>query len=247
MGQPVALLGRGGLGKSTALQHYLAELAATDGDEAGSAWVLLLDAAQLASCLRPSSSQGATGGDGSNLTLLRGALSLGAFVEPDTELFRVADPRFVVIEAAVPALDARRIAIGDRATVITSSGTELEASVSSVTPTVDAQTRSATVTLALEPDQSLPAPGEFVQARIVTRSAAANGFVIPDDAVQTVDGRTVVFLRSGEELRVAPVVVAARGGGRASILSGINAGDRIATDNAFLLKAELNKGAEEDE
>lgn len=80
MGEPVALLGRGGLGKSTALQHYLAELAAADGDEADSASVLLLDAAQLASCLTPSSSQGATGGDGSNLTLLRGALSLGAFV-----------------------------------------------------------------------------------------------------------------------------------------------------------------------
>ena len=173
--------------------------------------------------------------------------ALGAYVDPDTELFRVADPRFVVIEAAVPALDARRIAIGDRAQISTASGAELRAVVSSTTPTVDAQTRSATVTLALDPDQQLPAPGEFVQARIATRSAAANGFVIPDDAVQTVDGRTVVFLRDGDELRVTPVVVAARGGGRASILSGLKTGDVIAAQNAFLLKAELNKGAEEDE
>lgn len=174
--------------------------------------------------------------------------ALGAYVEPDTELFRVADPRFVVIEAAVPAVDARRIAIGDRAEITMGSGAKLRAAVSSVTPTVDAQTRSATVTLLLDPDQQqLPAPGEFVQARITTGSAAASGFVIPDDAVQTVDGHTIVFLRQGDELRVTPVVVAARGGGRASILSGIKAGDRIATDNAFLLKAELGKGAEEDE
>lgn len=173
--------------------------------------------------------------------------ALGAYVEPDTELFRVADPRFIVIEAAVPALDARRITIGDRAAITTGSGAELRAAVTSVTPTVDAQTRSATVTLMLEPDQQLPSPGEFVQARVTTRSTAASGFVIPDDAVQTVEGRTVVFVRQGDEFRVTPVVVAARGGGRASVLSGIKAGDRIATENAFLLKAELGKGAEEDE
>jgi cobalt-zinc-cadmium efflux system membrane fusion protein len=173
--------------------------------------------------------------------------ALGAYVEPDTELFRVADVRFVVIEAAVPALDARRIAIGDRAEISTSSGTSLRAVVSSVTPTVDTQTRSATITLSLDPDQQLPAPGEFVQARIATRSVAASGFIVPDDAVQTVDGRTVVFVRRGDELRVTPVVVAARGGGRASVLSGIQAGDRIATKNAFLLKAELEKSAEEEE
>jgi cobalt-zinc-cadmium efflux system membrane fusion protein len=179
------------------------------------------------------------------ITAMRAAL--GAYVEPDTELFRVADPRYVVIEAAVPALDARRIGVGDAATITTGSGVRLRAVVSSVTPTLDAQTRSATVTLALDPDQQLPAPGEFVQARISTRSAAASGFVIPDDAVQTVGGRTVVFVRNGDELRVTPVVVATRGGGRASILSGLKAGDTIATQNAFLLKAELNKGAEEDE
>jgi cobalt-zinc-cadmium efflux system membrane fusion protein len=173
--------------------------------------------------------------------------ALGAYVEPETELFRVADPRFVVIEAAVPVLDARRIAVGDRAEIGTSSGTPLRAVVSSMTPTVDARTRSTTVTLTLDPDQQLPAPGEFVQARIATRSAAASGFVVPDDAVQTVDGRTVVFVRRGDELHVTPVVVAARGGGRASILSGIQAGDRIAAQNAFLLKAELEKSAEEEE
>ena len=145
------------------------------------------------------------------ITVARAAL--GAYVEPDTELFRVADPRFVVIEAAVPRSTRAGSRSATRAEITTGSGASCAPSCRSVTPTVNAQTRSATVTLSLAPDQRLPAPGEFVQARIATRSADANGFVVPDEAVQTVDGRNVVFVRSDDEFRVTPVVVAARSGG----------------------------------
>jgi cobalt-zinc-cadmium efflux system membrane fusion protein len=172
---------------------------------------------------------------------------LGAYVEPDAELFRVADPRFVLIEASVRADDARRISPGDRAKVATAVGVDLAATVVSVTPTLDEQTRSATVTLSLEAGQPAPAPGEFVQARIATRAGTATAFVVPDDAVQSIGGRNVVFVRSDQEFRAVTVTVATRSGGRASIVSGLHAGDVIATRNAFLLKAELGKGAEEDD
>ena len=174
-------------------------------------------------------------------------VALGAYVEPGTELFRVADPRFVVIEAAVPAGDARRINVGDRAAVTTAAGTNLSAVVASVTPTLNEQTRAATVTLSLSSEQGAPTPGEIVRARIVVGAGGNSGFVVPDEAVQTLGGRDIVFVRDGTSFRAAPVVVAARSGGRASIASGLRASDVIATKNAFLLKAEVGKGAEEDE
>jgi len=174
-------------------------------------------------------------------------VALGAYVEPGMELFRVADPRFVLIEAAVPAADAKRVNIGDVAKVTTASGTSLDAVVNSVTPTLDAQTRSATVTLSLTSAQPPPAPGEFVQVRIETQANDANGLIVPDGAVQSIGGRDVVFVRTEGKFRLAPVVVGARSGGRASILSGLKPGDVIAAQNAFLLKAELGKGAEEDQ
>lgn len=172
---------------------------------------------------------------------------LGAFVEPDVELFRVADPRFVVVEAAVRAADAKRIAVGDRAKVSTAGGADLDAEVVSLTPTLDTQTRSATVTLSLMANQTAPAPGEFVQVRITTGMGSSAAVVVPEEAVQNIGGRDAVFVRTGQEFRVAPVTVAARSGGRASIVSGLKANDVIATRNAFLLKAELGKGAEEEE
>lgn len=174
-------------------------------------------------------------------------IALGAFVQPEVELYRVADPRFVAIEASVPAADAARIAKGDAATVTTAAGENLAATVQSVTPTVSEATRAATVVLTLKTERSAPTPGEFLQAHITPGFGAAAGFVVPDEAVQTINGRDVVFLRTEQGFQTLPVTVGSRSAGRILILSGLRTGQIIATRNAFLLKAELNKSTEEDE
>ncbi len=172
---------------------------------------------------------------------------LGAHVEPATELFRIADPRYVLIEASVPVPDAGRIAANDSARITTTAGASLNGAVMSVTPTLDQQTRSATVTLSIAPGQSPPAPGEYVQVLITTKAAAASGFLVDDEAVQSVGGKAGVFVRTAAGFKFSPVVVSARSGGRAWIQSGLEAGDVVAGKNAFLLKAEMSKGVEDEE
>ena len=72
-------------------------------------------------------------------------------------------------------------------------------------------------------------------------------------AVILIDARKGVLVQTKRHsficslLGVRHVVVASRGAGRASIISGLKAGETIATRNTFLLKAELGKGAEEEE
>jgi cobalt-zinc-cadmium efflux system membrane fusion protein len=173
--------------------------------------------------------------------------ALGSFVQPETELFRVADPNFIQIEASVTSMDAQRIAIGDTAKIATPSGANLAATVRSVASTVNAQTRAATVVLALTGNRDPLSPGEIVQATITPKIAGPAGVVVPEDAVQNVGGRSVVFVRTATGFRVQPIVVGARSAGRVSILSGVTRGQTIATTNAFFLKAELNKGAGEGE
>jgi membrane fusion protein, heavy metal efflux system len=188
---------------------------------------------------------------------------LGSFVQADTVLFRIADPIHIQIEASVTAADAARITAGDPAVVESRSHTSIRAVVRSVTAAINEQTRSATVVLSLadplktsksdgpdagkNPLEGLPATGEFVQVVIAPRAASPAGFVIPEEAVQRIDGRDVVFARTQTGFRVQPVVVGSRSGGRSLVLSGLAAGEKIATRNAFFLKAELGKGAEEDE
>src|SRR6185503_379849 len=165
--------------------------------------------------------------------------ALGTFVQPETELFRIADPNFIQIEAAVTVMDAQRITIGDMARVATPSGDTLEARVRSISPTLNEQTRAATVVLSLLGRARPLSPGEIVQVAITPKNTAEAGVVVPEDAVQNVDGRNVVFVKIPGGFKVRPVVLGTRAGGRISLTSGVNAGETIATANAFLLKAEF--------
>lgn len=171
---------------------------------------------------------------------------LGAFVQPETELFRVTDPTRIQVEASVAAADIERIQPGGRADVMTRDGRTLGARVVSVTPGVNAQTRQATAVLAVLGGETL-APGQMVRTEIFAVMAdAASGVTVPQNAVQTVGGREVVFVRTDKGFRMQPVTVVRRSAGRVQLSSGVAAGVSIATDNAFLLKAELGKNETED-
>jgi membrane fusion protein, heavy metal efflux system len=172
--------------------------------------------------------------------------TLGMFVAPETELFRVSDPNFIDIDAAVSPSDAQRVAIGDPARIVTRSGETVRAVVAAVTPTANEQTRAATVVLDPLPNQPPLTPGDVVTVEISPKGSARTGFVVAEEAVQRVNEQDVVFVRTAEGFRTRPVVVGTRNAGRAEIVMGLNEADVIATSNAFLLKAELMKGTGEE-
>lgn len=167
---------------------------------------------------------------------------LGAYVQPQAELFRVAGAGAVQVEASVTAGDMSRISTGDKATVLTASGEPVQAVVHSVTPTVSGTSRAATVLLTpASPARNLVI-GDGVQARLHVRSNG-EGLHVPEDAVQNIEGRDILFVRTKEGFRVQAVLVGTRSGGIAQIVSGVNAGDSVATRNAFLIKADMIKSA----
>jgi len=174
------------------------------------------------------------------------AASLGAFVQPETELFRISDPAKIQVDAAVTANDARRIQPGDQAVIETNTGEIRTAVVRAVTPGVSEETRSATVVLTLTGGSGDLQPGQLVRARITSRMSTSAGVVVPEEAVQNIEGRDAVFVRTKTGFRVQPVSVGQRSGGRVVIARGLRGGEVLAVKNAFLLKAELGKSAEED-
>ena len=174
------------------------------------------------------------------------AAALGAFVRTETELFRVSDPRLIQVEAQLTARDAARIHPGDAASLLLPNGGTARATVRSVAPALDPLSRTQSVVLTV-PEELALAPGETLQVRITPRTATADTIVVPEEAVQTVDGRDSVFLQTDSGFAVRHVAVGSRSTGQSSIVSGLQAGQRIATRNAFLLKAELGKGAEDEE
>lgn len=194
-------------------------------------------------------------GDGRHLavrSLIGGRITkvdaeFGAYVSAGAELFEVANPRSVQIEAAVSAADALRIRPGDAAVIELPDGATLAATVRSTTPSLDAQSRTATIVLSPAGVPAGLAQGQGVRVRITPRGSVTNGrIVLPEAAVQSVEGRDVVFVRSGEGFQATPITVGSRGGGRVEILSGLKSGTVVVTAGAFALKSQLG-AAEADE
>jgi membrane fusion protein, heavy metal efflux system len=174
--------------------------------------------------------------------------NLGQFVAAETELFRVADPRRLQITANVPPADAARVQAGDRVELTTSDGRTIEGRVRSATGVVDAQSRTATVVVTPTAGTSTLVPGQLVQARIAASGGATKGGVmVPQDAVQTLGDRTVVFVRTRQGFKAQPIRIGSRSGGMVAVADGLAAGTPIATINAFLIKAELEKNEGGDE
>jgi cobalt-zinc-cadmium efflux system membrane fusion protein len=178
-------------------------------------------------------------------TVVAASAKLGAFVQSETELFQVANADQLQVAASISAEDVGRIAAGDRATLETVDGQSIDATVRSFSPVLDPTTRVASAILDAKSD-ALRA-GQTLRARIMPQKTSnAVGLTVPDEAIQTIEGRDVVLLRTDKGFVARPVLVGRRGTGRSEVLKGLAPGQQIATRNAFVLKAEAGKGAEEE-
>ena len=173
---------------------------------------------------------------------------LGAFVSPETELFRIANPSAIQIEAALPIVDAERVRPGDHARVEIAGGWII-ARVRAITPAASLESRAATVVLEPLAGAGSLRPGQFVRVAITAQASGGgtNFIVVPDEAVQSIAGRDSVFVRTRDGFVARSVSVASRNAGRAQIASGLKPGEVIAGRNAFLVKAQLEKSAGEEE
>lgn len=107
-----------------------------------------------------------------------------------------------------------------------------------IAPLLDEATRTTLVRVLLDnPDRKLKA-GLFAAGLVQLRKQDA-GVVIPRDAVQLIDGETVVFVPHGAGFE-PKVVKTGRSDGKAiEIVSGLNSGEEYVVDGAFELKSVL--------
>lgn len=165
---------------------------------------------------------------------------LGAYVLAGAELFQVANPDRIQIEASVPSVDAQKIRPGDPAVIELPNGGTVDAVVRSATPSLDPESRTATLVLAPSATPPGLTQGQAVRARITPRGASTGGrIVLPEEAVQSVEGRDVVFVHVEGGFQAVPVTVGSRSGGRIEILEGLKPGLNVVTEGAFVLKSQL--------
>ncbi len=89
-------------------------------------------------------------------------------------------------------------------------------------------------------------PGSFVTAAIAIERARRCRWSSPATAVQTVEGRKVVFVRTKDGFEKRDVVLGQTRRSERRDRLGPDAGETIAATNTFSLKAELSKPGDED-
>lgn len=167
---------------------------------------------------------------------------LGQTVAPDAELFRVANLGRVAINLSLTPADAGRIAVG-MPIQVRSGERSATARIRFVSPVLDQATRLVPAVALLDNGAGLWRPGESVTATVQV-GASTGAVSVPDGAVQTVEGRTNVFVRTKDGFRAVPVTVNSRGNGVATV-SGLSGREQLAGEGSFTLKAELAKGEAE--
>ncbi|AWG45848.1 MULTISPECIES: efflux RND transporter periplasmic adaptor subunit [Massilia] len=168
--------------------------------------------------------------------------ALGNVVGPNTELFRVADLSEVSVELALSPDDASRVQVGAPVDVVTSTrnGTGRIAFVSRV---IDATTRQVQALATLPNPQGVWRVGETVRASVVMKHASGKAaLAVPQNAVQTIEDKPSVFVRTNEGFAVKHVVLGPANGNYVTVLSGLAGEERVAVANSYVLKAELGKG-----
>lgn len=168
--------------------------------------------------------------------------TLGQTVAADGELFRVANLSRVTIAASLSPADAGRVQAGTRVEV-TSPGRRQEGRVTFVSPVLNETTRLVQVLAMLDNGGGTWRVGEPVTASFLLPSTNDRSIGVPSTALQTVENKTVVFVRTPAGFKAVPVTAGRRNGDLVVITAGLDGSERIATTNSFTLKAELGKGS----
>lgn len=171
---------------------------------------------------------------------------LGQTVAPDAELFRVANLTRVSLSLSLSPADAGRVRTG-AAVEVKAAGRSSQARVSFVSPALDPQTRLVPVIATIDNRAGLWRVGEPVSADIQLTGSGDGIVRVPLTAVQTVDGKSVVFVRTDKGFKATPVTLGAQAGETVVVATGLTGHEQIAAANSFTLKSELGKGSGGDE
>lgn len=175
-------------------------------------------------------------------TLIDRQASLGEYASEQKPAFIIADLATVWVDFSVFRRDTKNVRLGDTIMIDVEDGSPaIEAKISYLSPVGSSDTQSALARATVpNPDMRLR-PGFFVTGKLLL-SARPASIAVKTSALQTLENRTVVFVRSGEKFEARDVEVGDRDAEHVEILFGLIEGDVYAGKNSFVVKAELGKG-----
>jgi len=172
-------------------------------------------------------------------------IALGEAVKEDASIFTISDLSTVWAEIVVPAKDLNVIRVGEKVVVkSTAFDSKAEGSISYVGALLGQDTRTAKARVTLPNPEMAWRPGLFVNIEVVS-SEADVPVSVQTDAIQTIDDKSVVFIKVSDGFVAQPVILGRSDGKFIEVVSGMKAGTPYAASGSFVMKSELGKGSAE--
>jgi cobalt-zinc-cadmium efflux system membrane fusion protein len=170
-------------------------------------------------------------------------LSLGEVLEENAEAFVIADLNTVWVDLQIYQKDLSEIRKGQVVVIQIGHGVpDARGVVDFVGPMLGEETRTALARVVLDNQGGDYRPGMFVTARVAVAKTPVS-LAVAKNALQNIEGQTVVFVKTSEGFEPQPIEVGRQNTVNVEVISGINQGDVYVSEGAFTLKAQLSKGA----
>jgi len=173
----------------------------------------------------------------------------GSAVEAGSCLAELADLSALWVLAEVYERDLAAVAPGAKAelTVAAYPREVFAGTLTQVGSVMDEQTRTVKCRLEVGNPAGRLKPGMFAEIRIFA-SGPISFLAVPEEAVRTAEGRSVVFVETAAGRYARRGVETGRASdGFVEILKGLSAGERVVASGSFDVKAEMLKGSLEGE
>jgi Cu(I)/Ag(I) efflux system membrane fusion protein len=163
----------------------------------------------------------------------------GSYVEPKTELYRLADLSVVWVQAKVYEYELPYVHLNQSVQVALLSDPEtwIDGRISFIEPWVQEVSRTTKVRVAVPNPRLRLKPGMYANVRI--EHEMGEGLLVPEDAVLRTGERDLAFRAlPGGRFEPVAVTLGPRFGDRFQVVSGLAEGEEIVTSAVFLIDSE---------
>ncbi|HBA86463.1 MAG TPA: efflux RND transporter periplasmic adaptor subunit [Geobacter sp.] len=170
---------------------------------------------------------------------------VGELADPAKSLYTVADLSSVWVLVDIHEKDLVKVRRGQGAAVMVSAFPEqkFHGRITYLADVVNEATRTIKARVEVpNPGRKLK-PEMFATVELASAADAPPVLSVPEEAVQELEGKKLVFVaEGGSGFEARKVELGRASGGLVEVLSGLKEGERFAAKGAFVLKSELMKG-----
>jgi cobalt-zinc-cadmium efflux system membrane fusion protein len=175
---------------------------------------------------------------------------VGELSDPSKSLYTIADLSSVWVVVDINEKDLAKVHKGQATNVIVGAypNLKLKGRITYIADLVDQATRTVKARIeVVNPGRKLK-PEMFATVELALAADAPPVLAVPEDALQDLDGKKVVFIAEhATEFAARPVQIGRTANGLVEIVSGLKEGENYAVKGSFILKSELKKGEMKDE